>query len=277
MARVERTAYPRFPRTLTLKDLQVLFSPRPEEAEWTNSFSRSPDRRLALLVQLKCFQFLRHFPALESIPAEVVEHIAATLAMPPRQKITYPASHTALYRHHKAIRALLGVKPYTDAQTRKLAVRLAHEAACMVDTRTDVINITIQELVRLGYELPVFRTLDEIAEQAHSLAESELHERIAQRHGADQRTWLDKLLEAELPVRRTLYNQIKRSAKKASRKHLDLVLDQLNWLESLPDSDTLLADVPATKLKHMAYMASVLDAGEMKDLTSAKRHTLFWR
>ncbi|MBF8179150.1 Tn3 family transposase [Herminiimonas contaminans] len=274
MASVERTAYPRFPRTLTLKDLQVLFSPRPEEAEWAQSFSRSPDRRLALLVLLKCFQFLRHFPALESIPSEVVEHVAATLAMPPKQKITYPASHTALYRHHKAIRALLGVKPYTDAQTRKLTIRLAHEAARMVDTRTDIINITIQELVRLGYELPVFRTLDEIAEHAHFLAETELHERISHRLSADQRNWLDKLLEADLPARRTLYNQIKRSAKKASRKHLDLVLDQLNWLESLPDSDTLLADVPTTKLKHMADMASVLDAGEMKDLTSAKRHTL---
>lgn len=86
--------------------------------------------------------------------------------------------------------------------------------------------------------------------------------------------WLDKLLDADLPIRRTLYNQIKRSAKKASRKHLDLVLDQLSWLESLPDSDILLSDVPATKLKHMADMASVLDAGEMKDISPAKRHAL---
>lgn len=114
MASIERTAYPRFPRTLTLKDLQVSFSPRPEEAEWARNFSRNPDRRLALLVLLKCSQFLRHFPALEAIPAEVVEHVSATLAMPPEQKIEYPVGHTALYRHHKAIRALLGVKPYTD-------------------------------------------------------------------------------------------------------------------------------------------------------------------
>ncbi|MEB0011401.1 hypothetical protein QN379_03355 [Glaciimonas sp. Gout2] len=89
----------------------------------------------------------------------------------------------------------------------------------------------------------------------------------------EQCKWLDQLLTAELPVRRTLYNQIKRSAKKASRKHLDLVLDQLSWLESLPDS-MLLEGVPATKLKHMADMASALDAGDMKDLRPAKRYTL---
>ncbi|MDF3883152.1 hypothetical protein P3W83_11875 [Cupriavidus basilensis] len=67
---------------------------------------------------------------------------------------------------------------------------------------------------------------------------------------------------------------IKRSAKKATRKHLDLVLDQLKWLESLPDSDTLLDGVLATKLKHLANVASSLEAGDMKDFRPARRHTL---
>lgn len=75
-------------------------------------------------------------------------------------------------------------------------------------------------------------------------------------------------------MRRTLYNQINRSAKKAPRGHLDLLLNQLRWLKGLPDSDGVLADVTATKLKHMAEMAAALDAGDMKDLRPAKRHAL---
>lgn len=272
MASIERTAYPRFPRTLTLKDLQSSFTPRPEEIEWAQRHSRTQERRLALLVLLKCFEFLRHFPALEVIPVELVEHVSATLGMAPSEKIEF-ASLATLYRHHKAIRELLGVKPYTDEQTRKLTSQIAQEAAGIVETRADIINITIEELVRLGYELPVFRTLDEIAEQAHSAAEAALHKRITQCLTLAQRNWLDRLLMAELPARRTLYNQIKKSAKKASRKHLELLLDQLTWLESLPVSDTLLEGVPATKLKHMADMASALDAGDMKDLLPAKRYT----
>lgn len=273
MASIERTAYPRFPRTLTLKDLQASFTPKPEEIEWAQRHSRTPERRLALLVLLKCFEFLRHFPALEAIPAELVEHVSATQGMVPTEKVEF-ASLATLYRHHKAIRELLGVKPYTDGQTRKLTIQIAQQAASIVETRVDIINITVEELVRLGYELPVFRTLDEIAEQAHSAAESALHKRIIQRLSMAQRTWLDRLLASELPARRTLYNQIKKSAKKASRKHLDLLLDQLTWLESLPDSDALLDGVPVTKLKHMADMASALDAGDMKDLLPAKRYTL---
>lgn len=274
MASIERTAYPRFPRVLTLKDLQSSFSPRPEETEWAQNFARRPDRRLALLVQLKCFQFLHYFPLLEEIPPEVVEHVSATLGIPSAQKITYPAAHTALYRHHKAIRTLLGVKPFTDAQARVLAMGIAQEAACVMETRADIINITIEELVRLGYELPVFRTLDEIAEQAHAAAEIELHGRIAKRLSSDQSQWLDTLLATELPARRTLYNQIKRAAKKASRKHLDQVLNQMRWLDSLPNSDALLEGVPATKLKHMADRAAVLDAGDMKYFRPAKRYAL---
>ncbi|REM67972.1 DUF4158 domain-containing protein, partial [Mycobacterium tuberculosis] len=176
MASIERTAYPRFPRTLTLKDLQASFTPRPEEIEWAQRHSRTPERRLALLVLLKCFEFLRHFPALEVIPVELVAHVSATLGMAPTEKIEF-ASLATLYRHHKAIRELLGVRPYTDGQTRKLTIQIAQEAAGIVETRADIINITIEELVRLGYELPVFRTLDEIAEQAHSAAEAALHKR----------------------------------------------------------------------------------------------------
>lgn len=274
MASIERTAYPRFPRTLTLKDLQTTFTPRPEEAEWAQSFARLPARRLALLVNLKCFQFLRYFPPIDSIPGEVVEHISACLGMQPVLKISYPDTDTSPYRHHKAIRALLGVKTYDQVKTKALAIDIAERAAAVVDTRVDIINITIEELVRLGYELPVFSTLDNIAEQAHARAESIFYTEIGKRLSTTQKRWLDGLLETDLPQRRTLYHQIKRSAKKASRKHLDLVIDQLNWLESLPDASELLHDVPANKLRHLSERAAVLDAAEMKDYRPQKRYTL---
>ena len=70
MASIERTAYPRFPRLLTLKDVQTSFTPRQDEVEWATKFARSVDGRLALLVQLKCFQYLKHFPDIELIPPE---------------------------------------------------------------------------------------------------------------------------------------------------------------------------------------------------------------
>ncbi|MDK2657545.1 DUF4158 domain-containing protein [Cupriavidus sp. LEh21] len=61
-----------------------------EEIEWAQGFARTAERRLALLVNLKCFQILRHFPAVEAVPAEVVERVSACLGMAPVQRITIP-------------------------------------------------------------------------------------------------------------------------------------------------------------------------------------------
>lgn len=87
MASIERTAYPRFPRLLTTLDLQRLFSPAPEELERVNGFARQADRRLALMVQLKCFQYLHFFCAVAQIPPEVVQHVSACVGLAPQMEI----------------------------------------------------------------------------------------------------------------------------------------------------------------------------------------------
>lgn len=273
MASIERTAYPRFPRVLTLKDIQASFTPRQDEIEWASRFARTPSSRLALLVQLKCFQFLRYFPSTDVIPSEVVEHISASLGMLPTQAIAY-AGPTALYRHHKVIREVLGVTPYTDALTRPLAVSFARKAAEVVETRVDIINCVIEDLIRHGHELPAFSTLDDIAEEVHAAVQTALYQSIDKQLTPSQRQWLDKLLVTDLPVRRTLFNQLKKAAKKTSKGHLEMLLDQVRWLDTLPSCDDLLNAVPATKLKHMAERASVLDAADMRDFVPAKRYTL---
>ncbi|RTL47062.1 MAG: Tn3 family transposase [Burkholderiales bacterium] len=274
MASVERTAYPRFPRLLTPQALQRLFTPASEELEWVAANARGGDRRLALMAQLKCFQYLHYFDAVENFPPEVVEHIAGCMGLPAQQAITYPEAHRAVYRHHDKVREFLRVRPFSGPRARADAARLARQVSAVVNKVVDVINILIGELLRLDYELPGFSTLLKIAEKEHDAAEQALYQSIEDKLSNDQRRWLDELLLQELPRWHTRYNDLKRSAKKASRQHLDELLKQLEWLEQLPDSDTLLEDMAPTRLKHLCEMASVLDAFEMKDLEQAKRHTM---
>lgn len=273
MSSIERTAYPRFPRVITLKELQQSFTPTPEEVEWVTSNSRGQHPRVGLATMLKCFQHLHHFPAAPDVPSEIVEHISASLGLTPVQQLDYGGDLThTMYRHHRKIRELLVIKPYDEKAGRALILKTARDAAELVNTRIDLINITINEMVRLGWELPVFRTLDDICEAIHAAAEADLHVAIAQKLSPDQRAWLDSLLLGELPARQTRYNQLKRSAKRSSRKHLDDLIDQLRWLESLPPCDAPLAGVAATKVKHMGEVAASLDAGDLKDFRPAKRH-----
>lgn len=275
MASIERTAYPRFPRSITLKDLQTSFTPTAEEIDWVKRTARGERLRVNLATLLKTFQSLHFFPTLSAIPPEIVEHVSASLGFAPVNEVDYGGSMTtSMYRHHRDIRALLGVKPFDDKTGRALLTQTAKEAAKLVNTRIDLINIVINELVRQGWELPAFRTLDEVCEAIHTAAEADLHVSIAQRLNAEQRTWLDNLLLGELPSRQTKYNALKRSAKRASRGHLDALIEQLHWLESLPECKAALAGVSATKLKHMGDVAAAMDAGDMKDLRPAKRHAL---
>jgi hypothetical protein len=54
---IERTAYPRFGRLVTARELDGL-APLAEETEWARALSRSDQHVLSLVVALKCFQRL---------------------------------------------------------------------------------------------------------------------------------------------------------------------------------------------------------------------------
>lgn len=273
MASIERTAYPRFPTVLPSQDILTYYTPSSEEIDWVKGLARGPDSQLSVLVLLKCFEQLHYFPVLEDIPPEIVAHVAAVRGFPTASSIVYKSPAT-LYRHHAAIRKYLGVFPFDGADARKLAIRIAREAAQIADVRTDIINTTIEELIGRNYELPAFSTLDKIAEQIHSTVQEQLFKKVAKRLTSEQRDFLENLLMTEFAQRQTQFNQIKRSAKRASKKHLENLLDQLTWLESLIDVVKPLDGIPLSKLTHFASQAMALDASELKGLNPEKRHTL---
>lgn len=72
MTSIERTAYPRFKRFLSGRELHVFNRPQPEEIAWARGQARSDEHVLALMVQLKCFNRIGHFPRLEDVPDDVI-------------------------------------------------------------------------------------------------------------------------------------------------------------------------------------------------------------
>lgn len=64
VASVERTAYPRFKRTISSRELHEGFTPGTAEVAWARGKARSPEHLLALVVLLKSYQKLGYFPDL---------------------------------------------------------------------------------------------------------------------------------------------------------------------------------------------------------------------
>src|SRR3546814_7888660 len=153
MANLERTAYPRFPRVITTRDLLRHYTPDVDEVEWASGFARSDTGRLGLIVLLKTFQQLHYFPALENVPAEIISHIRTVLNLKPATVADYRGSKT-LYRHFAAVRTYVDVQRYYGKEAQRIAVRAAYEASEVMDQRVDRSEehtSELQSLMRISY------------------------------------------------------------------------------------------------------------------------------
>ncbi|MEX3901695.1 DUF4158 domain-containing protein, partial [Paraburkholderia sp. BR10954] len=180
-----------------------------------------------------------------------------------------------LFRHYAAVRTWLDVKPYYGTDANAIATRAAHTASLTMDQPVDIINATIDELIARDIELPAFSTLDRLTEQIHARAQSRLFKRVTRRLTDEQKLALDRLLARDLSNRQTAYHRIKRHAKRPSRQHLELLIDQIAWLDELGDFSLAIAGIPASKLRSLANQAMALDASALRnDTLPEKRYTL---
>ena len=272
MTAIERTAYPRLRRNPSERDLATLYTPTEAELAWVTTTARDGAHRLHLLLWLKCFQCLGYFPQLLEIPTPISEHLRLCLDGDTTVPLGYHHDRMR-YRHHQAVREYLQVHTFDD--TGRQAVRATlHIAARVMDNPADLINVAIEELIRLRYELPAFSTLDRLVEQVRTEVNQALFTQVAARLTAEDTARLQALLDAKLSLRRTNYQTIKDPPESATVGHLRALEIKLTWLLTLGASERLLADVPAAKLKHFAAEAFALDAGAMNDIKAPKRYTL---
>nr|WP_316157692.1 DUF4158 domain-containing protein [Cupriavidus sp. BIC8F] len=228
MATIERTAYPRFPKVFSTKELQACYTPDAEELDWASRSTRGQSSRLGLLVLLKVFQQLHYFPNLDTIPTAVVDHMRASAGLDSGTPFGYDRRLSPTqFRHYTAVREFLGVQPYIGTDANEVTIRAARAAAETMDQPVDIINATIDALVLRQVELPAFSTLDSIAEQIHTRTQTALFRRVARRLSEEEQQRLDKLLVREFANRQTLYNNMAISAHPPKSENLPPALARL--------------------------------------------------
>jgi hypothetical protein len=178
---IERTAYPRFKRVLSPRELHVFFTPQPDEVAWARGLTGSDEHLLAMVVMLKCFGRLGYFPALSEVPALVVDHVRRDLGLPQEVAAVYAAGRTSR-RHRDAIRQRAGVVRDPDA-ARAVAAEAIREAAHARNHSPDLINVALERLVEGCFELPAFSTLDEMASRIRGEVNGEMFAGITGRAG----------------------------------------------------------------------------------------------
>lgn len=160
MTAIERTAYPRFKETLTESELDDFFTPSPAEVVFVTEAAAGDLQQLSLVVLLKAFQKLGYLPSLAQVPRQIVAHIARPMQLPlPAQVKDVPRTSRGRYR--QAIHSYLGIRRYGDGRARVVR-EVVQEAAVTMSDPADLINVAIEQLVRLNFELPAFSTLDRL-------------------------------------------------------------------------------------------------------------------
>jgi hypothetical protein len=156
---IERTAYPRFKRFLSARELHVFYTPQPEEIAWASGQVRSDGHLLALMVQLKCFNRMGHFPRLKDVSDVVVGHIRRDLGLGEDVAAVYDSDRTRGH-HRMLIRRRSEVVSDMPA-ARAVAAAAITRAAWRKYDPADLINVALEKLVEASFELPGYSTLDE--------------------------------------------------------------------------------------------------------------------
>ncbi len=288
MTAIERTAYPRFKRNPTRRELDEVYSPTAAELSWATATARDDAHRLHLLLWLKSFQRLGYFPDLAEIPSPVVDHIRSCLSNPSslvgvpdlqldlaaRMQPGYSHDRT-LYRHQQAVRDYLQVQAFGEDGRRAIEA-IVQQSALVMDNPADLINVAIEELVHLRFELPAFSTLDRLIGHVRARVNRALFAQVRAPLTSQQEAQLQALLDTKLAPRRTPFQAIKDSPPSATLTHLKEWQTKLTWLLSLDvgDVDQILSAVPPAKIQHFAAEARALDAATMNDIEPPKRYTL---
>ncbi len=167
----------------------------------------SAEHLSALVVLLKAFNRLGYFPVLDEVPAEVVGHIRRDLRLPEHVAPVYASARTA-ERHRSLVRAR-SEAVHDPAGARKVAADAIDEAARRKNEPADLINIALERLVEGSYELPAFRTLNDMAITIRVRVNEGNFATVLARLGDASAARLERLLQPG-PGGKSELNQLKR-------------------------------------------------------------------
>jgi TnpA family transposase len=271
MASIERTAYPRFRRVVTARELAGL-SPAAGELAWARERTRSDAHLLALVLALKCFQRLGYFPKRDEIPGVVVDHVRRCLEL---NEATTPGvgSERTAKAHRELVRERVGVV-FDPERARAVAAGAIRAAAEVKNNPADLINVALEMLVKASLELPGFSTLNEMTSRIRGEVNTALFERIVARMPPPDRARLEGLLDVAGPERTSAFNRLKQVAGRASWSAFREQVQYLAWVDSLGATEVWLEGVAETKLADFAGEAAAADAGVMRDVAPLKRAAL---
>lgn len=274
MTTVHETIYPVLPGEPGAAELKAAFTPSTAEIRFVRRQSRQESTAVLILVQLKLLQRLGYFPMLSEVPPAIIDHLRAALrARPlPRSAIKRYDQSGTRHRHQKLLRTHLNIQVFDANQAQWLAQLASNEAKTKIEV-PDIVNVLIEELVRLRYELPPLATLQRIATQARNEINEAIYRSITDALDASLVARIDALLVVK--AGKSGWDDLKQEPKRPAARAIASFLKHINGIRNLaaglPAPPSILS---VSKRAQLVTEARALDVAELRSLKTAKRHAL---
>jgi len=267
----ERTAYPRFKKSITVDELTEFYTPTKKELAWVQKNAKGDQPRLALTVLLKCFQRLGYLPIIQSVPTRIIEHIAVLRGVILKRLLRNVSQRTRV-RYRQAIHSYLNVKWYGEGG-QKTIKPIIRQAALTMSDPADLINVAIEQLVLNHYELPGYTTLDQYVNHLRHQTHLDLYRQVTAELSDNEIIALEALLHKARNETRYPVTQLKALPANASLKAMKEWEQRLTWLEGILDPKPHISVLAHTKMEQFATEAYQL---EISDLTGIRIRRRRW-
>lgn len=276
MVAVYQTAYPRLKSEISAEALEEIYTPTPAEKRFVSRHCRSKTAsHLGMLIQLKLVQRLGRFPSYAEIPAIIIQHIKQlTRSKITKNQLKNYFSSGSRDPHIKLIRRYLGLSPYQANHTSVQVKQWALDAADTKESVADIINVTIERLVKANIELPGFHELERIGESARTTVNHRYYQQLTQHLDNKSLAVLEELLRPPRQSNNRGWNALKTESKKPTPGNIRNYLAHLEWLSALYTILIPQLALPPTKYQQFVDEAMALDYSQLMKLKTAKRRAL---
>lgn len=272
MASIERTAYPRFPRLMSARELHVFYTPSDEEIDWAGRAADSNGSLLGMVLALKCFQRMGRFPKQDEVPEVVIDHVRRCLDLDADVSPAYGSDRTQ--RHHRGlIRERVGVV-YDPKKAREVAVAAIREAAAVKNNSPDLINVALEMLVAQSLELLGFTVLDRMATTIRAQVNREIIAGIYGRISPGERVGLLATLQVRGEDGQSMFTRMKKPARRPSWSRFKEQSQYLAAVDGLGDGRRWVEGVAESKITDFAAEAAAQDAASLGDYDPIKQIAL---
>lgn len=273
MPSIHETAYPRLKASITEKELDRHYTPNAAELAMALSSVKGTTGRLSFLVLLKTFQRLGYFVQLSDVPDRLVAHLAKALKSKKTPNLSDYDDSGTRRRHVALIREFMQVKAF-DESARTALLDATREAALTKEDLADIMNVGIEELLRLRFELPGFTTILRTAQYARTQVNRQVYAQVAAELGNKGRELINVLLKVPAGRTKSEWETLKKEPGKPTVKNIRELVTQIEWVKTWYVGLRALSKLPDVKLRHFAAEARSLDTARMHELEPSKRYTL---